>query len=111
MMETMAGAAGGMLLLQDAPPIPRPRVRTPVYPPEPAEKQDSDKPDSTTRRVSLQAQEKELRETVEQLYARVGELRTQLEQARATQVFSVAVFKQTQEIEKLAKKLKSCARV
>jgi predicted RNase H-like nuclease (RuvC/YqgF family) len=107
---TLMGAAGGFLVLQDQPPMPRPRVKTPVNPPEPAEKEDKDAPEGVSRRVSLQAQEKELRQTLEQLYAKVSELRGQLEQLHTAEVFSVGVFKQTQEIERLAKHLKSCAK-
>lgn len=107
---TLAGTAGSFLWLQDQPPMPRPRVKTPVNPPEPAEKEDKDGPEGISRRVSLQAQEKELRQTLEQLYAKVSELRGQLEQLRTAEVFSVGVFKQTQEIEKLAKHLKSCVK-
>ena len=109
-MGTLMGAAGASLVLQDQPPMPRPRVKTPVNPPEPAEKEDQDTPEGISRRVSRQAQEKELRQTFEQLYAKVSELKEQLEGMHRAEVFSVAVFKQTQEIEKLAKHLKSCAR-
>ena len=107
---TLMGAAGGLLVLQDQPPMPRPRVKTPVNPPEPAEKEDKDTPEGVSRRVSLQAEEKELRQTMDLLYARVSELKEQLQRMHTAEVFSVTVFKQTQEIEKLAKHLKSCAK-
>jgi hypothetical protein len=110
-VKNLAGATWAFLFFQDQPPMPTRRVRIPPNPPEPAEKQDSSKPDSTIIRVDLRAQEKELRETLDQLFAKVGELKTQLDQLRSTDVFSVPVFKQTQEIEKLAKRLKGCAKV
>jgi FtsZ-interacting cell division protein ZipA len=109
-LETLAGAAGSFLVLQDQPPMPRPRVRTPVNPPEPAVKEDKDASPGISQKVSLQAKEKELRQTLEQLYAKVNDLKGQLEPMHTAEVFSVTVFKQTQEIERLAKRLKSCAR-
>lgn len=98
------------LFFQGCPPVPRPRVRTPVNPPESAEKQDADKPEPPSPTVRLRAQEKEFRETMEQLFVRVRDLRAELEHVPAAQVFSVSVFKQTQEIEKLAKHLKNYAK-
>jgi len=98
------------LFFQGCPPVPRPRVRNPVNPPEPADKQDADKPEPPSAAVRLRVQEKEFRETMEQLFVRVRDLRAELEHVPGTQVFSVSVFKQTQEIEKLAKRLKNYAR-
>jgi hypothetical protein len=44
------------------------------------------------------------------LYTKVIDLKLQVDALHPAQVFSVAVFKQTQEIEKLAKQLKNYAR-
>ena len=110
-VKNLVGAASAFLLFQDQGPMPTPRVRTPVNPPEPAEKQESPKPDSLTIRVDVRAQEKELRETLDRLFVKVRDLKTQLDQLRATEVFSLPVFKQTEEIEKLAKRLKGYAKV
>lgn len=110
LIEAVAGAAGAWLVFQDAPPMPTPRVRTPVNPPEPAEKEDKQAPETMTRRVSLRAQEKQLRDTMNELFLKVRDLKIKLDQTPTAKVFSVAVFKETQEIEKLAKRLKSCAR-
>ena len=105
-----AGGSCAFLFFQGCPPVPRPRVRNPVNPPEPADKQDADKPQPPSQTARLRAQEKEFRETMEQLFIRVRDLRTELEHVPATQIFSVSVFKQTQDIEKLAKRLKNYAR-
>jgi hypothetical protein len=110
-MKNLAGAAWAFLVLQDQPPMPTPRVRTPVNPPEAAEKQDSGKPDNLTVKVDLRTREKELRETLNQLFSKVRDLKLQLDQLETAAVFSVPVFKQTQEIEKLAKRLKGYANV
>lgn len=109
-LKDFGGGSCAFLFFQGCPPIPRPRRRTPVDPPEPLEKQDPDKPESPSPGVRLHAQEKEFRETMEQLFVRVRDLRAELEHVPAAQVFSVSVFKQAQEIEKLAKRLKNYAR-
>lgn len=112
-LKKLAGASGSLLLLQSSPPIPAPRRRIPVDPPEPAEKQEAD--NSTegnrgTQRAKLHAQEKEFRETMTRLFTKVRDLKAQVDSLHTSDVFSVAVFKQTQEIEKLAKQLKNYAK-
>jgi hypothetical protein len=112
-LKNLAGASGSFLLLQSSPPIPEPRRRVPVDPPEPAEKQDTENPEDGPRgvqRARLQAQEKEFRETMTRLFAKVRDLKAQVDSLHTSDVFSVTVFKQTQEIEKLAKQLKNYAK-
>ena len=112
-LKNLAGVPSSFLLLQSSPPIPTPRRRTPVDPPPPSEPQDADTPVDTSRntqRARLQAQEKQFRETMAQLFAKVRDLKLQVDALHPADVFSVAIFKQTQEIEKLAKQLKNYAR-
>lgn len=109
-LKNFAGVSGTLLLFQTSPPIPTPRRRTPVDPPEPAEKQDSEKPEAGSRSVQQRTQEKEFRETMEQLFVRVRDLKLELEHTPTAEIFSVSIFRQTQEIEKLAKHLKNYAR-
>jgi hypothetical protein len=112
-LRSLAGISSSLLLFQSSPPIPEPRRRVPVDPPTPAEKQDTDTSVDNSRhlrRAQLQAQEKQFRETMTRLYTKVTDLKTQVEALHPSQIFSVAVFKQTQEIEKLAKQLKSYAK-
>jgi len=112
-LKNLAGVSSSFLLFQSSPPIPAPRRRTPVDPPAPAEGQDADSPVDTSRnmqRARLQAQEKQFRETMARLYAEVSDLKVQVDALHPADVFSIAVFKQTQEIEKLAKQLKNCAK-
>src|SRR5260370_37537825 len=99
-LKNLAGVSSSFLLLQSSPPIPTPRRRTPVDPPPPAEQQDADTPVDTSRntqRAPLQAQEKQFRETMAQLFAKVRDLKLQVDALHPSDVFSVAVFKQTQE--------------
>lgn len=109
-VKNFAGVSGTLLLLQSSPPIPTPRRRTPVDPPEPAEKQDTEKTEPSSLSLQRHVQEKEFRETMEQLFARVRDLRIELEHTPTAEIFSVTIFKQTQEIEKLAKRLKNYAK-
>ena len=111
-LKNLAGLSGSFLIPQCAPPIPRPRRRTPVDPPAPAEKQDSEPAASLSevRRVQLLEQEKEFRETMAQLFAKVRDLKLQVDSIHTSEVFSIAIFEQTQEIEGLAKRLKRYAR-
>jgi hypothetical protein len=116
-LKNLAGLSSSFLLLQSSPqcspPMPRPRRRTPVDPPAPAEKQDVDNAVDDSRnlqRARLQAQEKEFRETMARLFAKVQDLKAQVDSLHSSDIFSVAIFKQTQEIEKLAKQLKNYAK-
>ena len=112
-LRNLAGVSSSFLIFQSSPPIPTPRRRTPVDPPTPAEQQDAENPVDTSRitqRARLQAQEKEFRETMARLFAKVQDLKVQVDALHSSDIFSVAIFKQTQEIEKLAKQLKNYAK-
>lgn len=109
-LKSVGGASGSLLLFQQCPPIPEPRRRVPVDPPPPLEKQDDAKPDTNSVIVHRHIQEKELRQTMDQLFMRVRDLKAELDRTPTTEVFSVSIFKETQEIEKLAKRLKSYAK-
>jgi hypothetical protein len=108
-LQDFAGLSGAWLLFQGCPPIPEPRRRTPVDPPQPADKQMPDaSPDATV--IQRHTQEKQFRQTIEELFTRVRDLKTELDHTATANVFSVDIFKRTQEIEKLAKRLKDYAK-
>ena len=112
-LKSLAGVSSSLLLFQSSPPIPGTHPRHPIDPPPPAEPQDADHPTDNTRnakRARLQAQEKQFRETMAQLFVKVRDLKLQVDALHPNDVFSVAIFKQTQEIEKLAKQLKNYAK-
>jgi len=112
-LKNLAGVSSSFLIFQSSPPIPKPRRRTPVDPPTAEDKQDAENPADPSRnvkRAQLQAQEKEFRETMAGLFAKVRDLKLQVDALHSSDVFSIAVFKQTQEIEKLAKQLKNYAK-
>ncbi len=86
-------------------------------PPESAEKQNpaeaaaAAKGDpQTARRAALQQNEKEFRADVQRLYQLASELKEEVDKTATTEVFSVQMYKRTQEIEKVAKLLKGKAK-
>jgi hypothetical protein len=85
-------------------------------PPPPADPSDQDKnapqgiDPQTAKRVMAARNEKEFREGIEHLYQLAAELRDELAQAPKMNVLSVRMYKKTEEIEKLAKQLKSKAK-
>jgi hypothetical protein len=88
----------------------------PPPPPEPAEKSNpadvhsNPAAEAASKRTLLRRNEKEFREGVEHLYELTSALRNELQKTVTTDVFSLHIVKQTQEIEKLAKFLKSKAK-
>jgi hypothetical protein len=113
-LKNLAGVSGSFLLLQSSPPIPGTHPRHPIDPPPPAEPEDPDQPSDNSRsakRARLQVQEKQFRETMAQLFTKVSQLKTQVDALHPNDVFSVSIFKQTQEIEKLGKQLRSYAKL
>jgi hypothetical protein len=112
-LKGLAGLSSSAFLFQSCPPIPTPRVRTPVAPPPPAEPSADDKPvvdHKMERRAQLQAQQKQFRETMNRLCFEVNDLKRQVDAIHTSEIFSVSIFKQTKEIEKLAKQLKNYAK-
>ena len=63
------------------------------------------------QRAQLKLNEKEFRQSLANLYDRVSELKQDIDALHTADVFSVKVYKQTGEIEHLAKKLRSLAKI
>lgn len=109
-LKDFVRVSGGLLLFQGCPPIPEPRRKIPVDPPQPLEKQTPQPTDPNTITIQRHTQEKEFRQTMDELFLRVRDLKTELDRTPTSNVFSVDIFKRTQEIEKLAKRLKTYAK-
>jgi hypothetical protein len=62
------------------------------------------------QRGILQQHEKEFRESLATLFERVNKLKVAVEELHSADIFSVKIYKQTSEIEHLAKQLKNLAR-
>jgi hypothetical protein len=87
----------------------------PPAPPQPADPQDTEKTEQgldpqAVKKAQLRQTEKQIRDGVERLYGLAGELREEVRQTPSSQVLSVRTYKKMEEIERLAKQLKSKAR-
>ena len=69
------------------------------------------KPDSqNAKRATIVQNEKEFRAEVDRLYQLAAELKQQVDETATTEIFSVQMYKRTQEIEKAAKQLRARAK-
>lgn len=76
----------------------------------PAEAQADKSDPKNAKRVALQQNEKEFRAGVNRLCQLAGELKEEVDKTVTTEVFSVQMYKKTEEIEKVAKMLKGKAK-
>lgn len=104
-------AAFGALAAMQAPPTIHQPINMPSKP-EPGQQLPGKggKSGKANNTGALVAHEKELRDATDQLLIKVQEFRSQLDGTHTADVFSVNMYKQTEEIEKLAKQLKTRAR-
>lgn len=95
----------------------RQRKRNPFpTPPQAAETQNpaeaaAVKPDSqNAKRATILQNEKEFRAEVDRLYQLAGKLKQEVDKTATTEIFSVQMYKRTEEIEKVAKQLRARAK-
>jgi hypothetical protein len=110
-------AAASCSFAADSPVIAMQRKSNPFpTPPPPAETQNpaeagAANPDAqNAKRAALKQNEKEFRAGVNRLYQLAGELKQEVDKTATTEVFSVQMYKKTEEIEKVAKLLKGRAK-
>ncbi len=101
--------AGAALVFAQRPIIPPPKP-APAETQNPAEIGANPQSGEAARRALLLRNEKEFREGVERLYQITSELREEVAKTMTSDVLSVRMVKKTEEIEKLAKFLKSKAK-
>lgn len=99
----------GRILAAQNPPTPPPKPQ-PGYTPNPAEIHSNPSEAAAAKRARLLENEKAFREGVESLYQLTSELRDELQKTPTTEIFSLRIVKKTEEIEKLAKRLKTQAK-
>ena len=90
-----------------------PQARKMPTPPQPAESQSSIPDTAGTRpskRAILEQHEREFRDSLAALFERVSELKYDVDQLHSSDIFSVKIYKQTGEIEHLAKQLRTLAK-
>lgn len=63
-----------------------------------------------SQRATLQQHEKEFRALLASLSDRVNELQGEIQQLHSSDIFSIKIYRQTSEIEHLAKQLKTLAK-
>jgi len=90
-----------------------PQRRSMPSPPEAADPKQN-VPENANIRPSLRAvvqqHEKEFRDSLASLSERVSQLKEEVEQLHSANIFSVKIYKETSEIERLAKQLKTLAK-
>ncbi len=101
----MVGASTSVLTFLSDPQVPGSR------PQNPQQQKDDDanmpKPDP---KMMLAANEKEIKKNVEKLYELASELKTEVEKTDSVKVLSLSMLKKAEEIERLAKEIKSRAK-
>ena len=120
MRETRRNFFANLALLSGSLALPRAisasqNPPTPPPPPAPAQIPNAAEArpspaEAAAMRARLLQNEKEFREGVERLYQLTSGLRDELQKTPTANVFSVHLVKQTEAIEKLAKRLKSQAK-
>ena len=110
---TSLAVAGAFAFMQQQPPTPiRSRGNPLPDHPEPGQKLPN-KPNGkagANNQAALVAHEQDLRNATDQLLVKLQEFRSQLDGTHTADVFSVSMYKQTEEIEKLAKQLRTRAK-
>jgi len=100
-----AGVPAGIIAL-----IPSAELRA-QHPQNPQQQKEED---SHTPKIDpkliLEANQKEIRKNVEKLYDLASELKAEVEKTDSVQVLSLAMLRKTDEIEKLAKEIRSRAK-
>lgn len=92
------------------PQVPKHGMPTPPQAADPAQSGTENTNSKIPSRAILLQHEKEFRDTLKGLSERVNDLQQQVQQLPSTDIFSVKIYKQTGEIEHLAKQLKALAK-
>ncbi len=87
---------------------PQARTRRPQNPPQ--QKDDDTRPPKIDPKLILEANQKEIKKNVERLYDLASELKAEVEKTDSVQVLSLAMLRKTDEIEKLAREIRSRAK-
>ncbi|HKW63345.1 MAG TPA: hypothetical protein VJN89_12425 [Candidatus Acidoferrum sp.] len=82
------------------------QTRPPVKPP--IKEEDPDEPRIDSKAV-LESNQKDIKKNIEKLYQLASELKAEVEKTDSVQVLSVVMLKKAEEIEKLAKGIRSRA--
>jgi hypothetical protein len=86
------------------------QVPIPPSAPNPIRKDEESNAPKLDPKIALGANEKDIKKNVERLYQLAGELKAEVEKTDSVQVLSLTMLKKTEEIEKLAKEIRSRAK-
>jgi hypothetical protein len=81
----------------------------PNVPRDQAQKEEDMTPPKPDPKTILESNQKDIKKSVEKLYQLASELKAEVEKTDAVKVLSVLMLKKTEEIEKLAKEIRSRA--
>jgi uncharacterized protein HemX len=84
----------------------QPRTQNPAQ----QKEEDPSSPLKPDNKAVLEANQKDIKKNVEKLYDLASELKNEVEKTDSVQVLSLALLKKTEEIEKLAKEIRSRAK-
>jgi peptidoglycan hydrolase CwlO-like protein len=85
------------------------QVRPGQAPPKPGQKEDDPDAPKFDPKNALENNKKDIKKSIERLFQLASELKAEIEKTDSVQVLSVAMLKKTEEIEKLAKGIRSRA--
>jgi hypothetical protein len=90
--------------------FPISQVSAPRQAPSRQQKDDDSTPPKLDPKLILEANQKEIKKNVEKLFDLASELKAEVEKTDSVQVLSLAMLRKTEEIEKLAKDIRSRAK-
>jgi hypothetical protein len=99
------GVPAGVLALVPGAPVRAQSQQNPQQP-----KDDDSRMPKLDPKLILEANQKEIKKNVEKLYDLASELKSEVEKTDSVQVLSLAMLRKTEEIEKLAKEIRSRAK-
>ncbi len=111
-LSLLSGSAAAFVLLgSDArPSAQNPSRPTGSEPAAPGSKDDEDPKSTPPAKAILQANDKDIKKNVEKLFQLASELKAEVDKTDSVQVLSLAMLRKTEEIEKLAKDIRSRAK-
>jgi ribosomal protein L23 len=81
----------------------------PAQQPKPAQREDESESPKFDSKTMLEANKKDIKKDIEKLFQLASELKAEVEKTDSVQVLSMAMLKKTEEIEKLAKEIRTRA--
>ena len=89
--------------------LARPQQGQQPVPARPTQKEDESEAPKFDSKTILESNKKDIKKNIEKLFQLASELKAEVEKTDSVQVLSMAMLKKTEEIEKLAKEIRSRA--